>query len=196
VEENMQKNVPIVRKFLMSSLGLVAALLFFSGTSFAVQAVISDDTYTVAGQSTKNFGTKKVIIVEAGKIGYVKFNLSTLPAGLTGADIEKATLTLFVAKVKTAGSMDIYQINPAAVPWTEKDLTSGSAPGSAPLDGLITTVFLDSSQGNTFVSADVTGTVKAWMDGAQNNGFALAPPSSISAQFVSKEGFDRSHQAT
>jgi hypothetical protein len=49
----MQQNVPIVRKFLMSSLVLVAALLFLSSASFDVQAVISDDIYSVAGQSTK-----------------------------------------------------------------------------------------------------------------------------------------------
>ena len=72
---------------------VVIALLVFSflwpGVSFAVQAILTDDTYTDTGSSTSNFGTNAVVKVKASTLkstntqtGFIKFDLSTLPAGL------------------------------------------------------------------------------------------------------------------
>jgi len=58
----------------------------------------SQDTFYVPGNGT-NYGTATTITVgSSGSLGLVQFDLSTL--GLTAAQVQKATLTLFLDHVK------------------------------------------------------------------------------------------------
>ena len=48
--------------------------------------------------------------------GYARSDLTTSPSGITGADIKKATLCLFVNDVNSAGNIDIHRVTAA---WDE-----------------------------------------------------------------------------
>ena len=56
---------------------------------------------------------------------YIQFNLSSIPAGYTGADITKATLKLYVNAVTTAGSFNVDYVNGT---WSENTITANLAP--------------------------------------------------------------------
>ena len=68
----------------------------------------SQDAYYVLGNAT-NFGSATSITVgSSGSVGLVQFDLSQLPAGVTAAQVAKATLTLFVNHIGVPGSVDLY----------------------------------------------------------------------------------------
>src|SRR2546425_7404240 len=95
---------------LLTALLMAAAPLLRPGLSFAgVGARLSDDAYISSDNSAANFGTKPgLVIQDPTSISFIKFDLlSTLPSGLTGADVKKATLKVFVNQVSTAGSFQV-----------------------------------------------------------------------------------------
>src|SRR6266849_9812800 len=73
-----------------------AFLLLRPPTASAVPAKLTDDAYTQTGSATNN-GTSGVLRVagSASQKSFIKLDLSTLPAGTTGAGVSKATLALF-----------------------------------------------------------------------------------------------------
>jgi len=60
-----------------------------------------------------------------GNQALIQFNASALPAGTTSAGIAKATLRLWVNKVNTPGSIDVFATQSA---WSESTATFNSAP--------------------------------------------------------------------
>src|ERR1051325_8456848 len=95
-----------------------AALLLMRSTAFAVPGKLTDDSYTQASSST-NFGLIGVLHVQAPPASatteksFIQFDLddmtSALPA-VSGSDVEKASLTVFVNGVGAAGSFDVYAV--------------------------------------------------------------------------------------
>ena len=136
----------------MTSLVVMVSLLFFAGLSFAASAALTDDTYADSTKPSKNFWNKQIIVNNSkGQTGYVRFDLGSLPAGATGADVEKATLTFFVSKVTNAGSLDIRRINaPSTVQWEEGSLTYENSASTAPIGNIIATVNVE-----TWMEADI-----------------------------------------
>ncbi len=90
----------------------VAVLLLNSGVSFAAGALLTDDTYTDAHHAAAQFAVKPHMKVNdsAEQTGYLKFDLSTLPPGVTGDDVEKATLILYVSDIKNEGVFEVRRI--------------------------------------------------------------------------------------
>ena len=87
----------------------------------------SQDTFYVPGNGT-NYGTATTITVgSSGSLGLVQFDLSTL--GLTAAQVQKATLTLFLDHVNVGGAVNINQANGA---WSELTVTGLSGRVRAP----------------------------------------------------------------
>ncbi|MGZ3512940.1 MAG: DNRLRE domain-containing protein, partial [Thermodesulfobacteriota bacterium] len=70
--------------------------------SLAVEAILADDAYTYSGSKTTRYGAQAILSVRGAaggttlKKSFLKFDFSTLPAGTTGADVQKATLKLYV----------------------------------------------------------------------------------------------------
>jgi len=121
--------------------------------------------------------------------GLVQFSLSTLPAGTTPAQVSNATLQLFVSRIGTPGSVDIYAAN---APWTEATITGTGFPGP----GTLVASAIPVSIANSYIVLDVTTQVKAWLNGATNNGFLIvADPSSSLVYFDTKESQTTSHPA-
>ena len=170
---------------------LIFGLMLCPSSSSAQQARLTDDGKVSSAQPTINFGSNPNLGVLAGtERTFVKFDLSTLPAGTTGNNVAKATLRVWVNTVTTPGSMNVVRVTSA---WSEGTITDATAPslGSNEATGVPVT------QAASFVIVDVTALVKDWLNGVlPNNGIALvanAPGTSV--RFDSKENTATSHEA-
>ena len=161
---------------------LIAGLC--SVPSFAQITPLTDDAYVVTA-SNSNYGAAQFIQVDSTHRGLVKFDLTTLPAGTTASQVSVATLRLFVSRISSGGTFDLYAANGS---WTESTVTSSNAPATS------TTVAsgVPVSAANAYIVIDVTSQVQAWINGATNDGFILNAPASAWF-FDSKENFQTSH---
>src|SRR5580700_475176 len=110
----------------------ITALALAPFAGFAQTLAPSQDAYYVPGNGS-NFGTATTVTVgSSGSIGLVQFDLTQLPGGLTAAQIQKATLTLFLDHVSFGGSINIDTVS-ASTPWGELTVTgnTGISPGVA-----------------------------------------------------------------
>jgi hypothetical protein len=85
-------------KSLKLKLRLTTIILVLLACSAAFgQIVPSQDSYTSTSTPTKNFGAATTARCrEFGRPPIIQFNLSSIPAGYTSADITQATLKLYV----------------------------------------------------------------------------------------------------
>jgi hypothetical protein len=156
---------------------------------FGQTYVPSQDSYVVPGNAT-NFGTATSITVgSSGSQGLVQFDLSQLPAGLTSAQVQKATLTLFVNHVGVSGTVNIYIANGA---WTE----TGVNGNNSPVPGATVASSVSISSADEFISVDATAAVQGWVTTpTSNSGFIIVANGGTSVQFDSKESTNTSHEA-
>jgi hypothetical protein len=99
----------------MRFVSLLSLLLLACAAAFG-QLTPSGDSYTNAADPTTNYGAKTLLDVESSQTTYIQFNLSSIPAGYTSADITQATLKLYVNTVTAAGSFNVDYVNGT---WTE-----------------------------------------------------------------------------
>src|SRR5580704_4902907 len=120
---------------ILRSLGLSAALIgALASSAFAQTLNVTDDTYTDDQLPLTPLGANPAIQVgNAGghnQAGFVRFDLSPLPAGAT---VTQAFLRVFVQQVVSisgpAGTINIFEVNGA---WTEGTLTANNAPPMFP----------------------------------------------------------------
>ena len=103
-------------KFALSSLVLFA----LTHTAFA-QSALTDDADISLSSGNTNHGANSNLNVSATENVYLKFKLAaTLPPGTSGSKIGRATLKLYVAKVNTAGKLDVYAVSGT---WDESSIT-------------------------------------------------------------------------
>src|SRR5580704_2884467 len=113
---------------------------FWSGQSDATEAILTDDATVAVARPARS---SRMSIRALGVVGprnsrseqdtYLKFDLSSLPAGTTGTNIAKATLVLYAIAVRTTGTFDVVAVDGA---WTENAVTSATVP---PVSGAIAT---------------------------------------------------------
>jgi hypothetical protein len=176
-------------RFSKIAVGLMFVVAALSAVAGA-QAVVTDDANTSSLFPTTNFGSSIALIVGCGSNTYIKFNLAGLGSGVTGSNVSKATLILYVDAVLSSGTLDVYQVNGS---WSEGKITYNSAPA---LGMQLFSAVSVSSPG--YLSLDLTSTVQSWLNGTlANNGIALVPSSGskISVSFDSKENIFTSHTA-
>ena len=106
------KPFPLTRLFAV----VVAALSLSAVTARAAQVTLTGDASVSTARPTTNFGLLSNLYVGNGNTAFLQFDLSQLPAGITSTQVSKATLTLFVNRVNTAGTVNVSQVNSA---WTE-----------------------------------------------------------------------------
>jgi hypothetical protein len=161
----------------------------------AVLARLSDDTHTSASARTVNFGSAPAILVQgpgpAAAHAYLRFDLTTLPAGTRGPDVARAVLRLWVAKVTRGGMFDVHSVRGG---WSEEALTAANAPGRG-RDELIG-IPVSPRDRNGFVVVDLTELVQEWLDRTlENNGLVLVPNAAgVGVEFDSKENATTSHE--
>jgi Collagen triple helix repeat (20 copies) len=161
----------------------------------AVLARLTDDAHTSASAPTMNFGTASTLLVQgptpAIARAYLRFDLTTLPAGTRGADVARAVLRLWVARVTRGGMFDVYSVRGG---WSEEALTAANAPGQG-RDQLIG-IPVTARDRNRFVVVDLTELVQEWLDRTlENNGLLLVPNAAgVTVEFDSKENASTSHE--
>src|SRR5215475_10682072 len=138
-----------------------------AAAAWAGQATITDDTYTSQSKPGTPQGSLPQLLVDSADNTYLKFDLSTLPAGTPASQVARATLLLWVNRVTTPGMLDVAAVTGT---WDENSLTFGSSPANgAPLAQPVPV-----SAANQFVRVDVTSFVQAWLNGAPNYGIRLS----------------------
>ena len=177
---------------LVVRIGISIALCVFMLPSIALAQSVppSADTFSNSAAPNANYGSQPAVVVQHGANSYLKFNLTSMPSGVT---VKKATLRLFVDAVAAAGKFDLYQVNSS---WNENTLTYNNAP---PLGASVTggnPLSISASSLNQFVLVDITSLVQNWASGnVANNGLALALTTTGGAfSFDSKESTYTSHQ--
>src|SRR5580700_3664689 len=170
----------------------IAALALAPIAGFAQTLAPSQDVYYVPGNGS-NFGTATTITVgSTASVGLVQFDLTQLPAGLTAAQIQKATLTLFLDHVNSGGSINIDTVS-ASTPWSELTVTGNSGISQ----GVAINTSVMTNTADTFIALDATSAVQGWITTpSSNNGFMIQANALTSVQFDSKENTTTSHPAT
>ena len=173
--------------------GAVCAL--WSVSAYA-QTVVSADTYVQSGTAAgTNFGALANVLVGPGGAaatqnkGLIQFNLSAL-SSLTGSDVQKAVVWVYVNRVTTSGQIDVYDVTSS---WAENAVTWNVMPTSGALLGNMVV-----NSGNQWVGLDITTEVQTWLSTpASNNGIMLVANSSpnTAVSLDSKESTTTSHPA-
>jgi len=171
-------------------LSAVLVFTFVLGVDLAyAQITPSADAYTNTVDPTTNYGAKILLDVDAAtQTTYIQFNLGSIPATYTSADITKATLKLYVNTVSTAGSFNVDYVNGT---WAESTITSSLAPALGTT--IAASVPITTADKNQFILIDVTAAVQAWLSGTSNDGIALVANGTFNATFDSKESTSTSH---
>ena len=152
---------------------------------------LTQDAYVVPFSGT-NFGTATTINAGGvtGAQSLVQFDLTALPAGTTGVNIAKATLTLFVNKVAAGGTVNVSETNGL---WSEGTVNGG--PGT-PVPGLAVASGVVVVTPSSYIYVDATQAVQDWLNGVSiNNGFIITPSGGVNVAFDSKESATTSHPA-
>lgn len=172
-------------------LATICGLASIAGAASAQTVPLTQDAYVVP-QSPTNFGSATTINVGGSNDAeaLVQFDLTALGNGLSGANVSRATLTLFASKVGSAGSVNISVANGT---WSEAMVSGTSAP---PVPGAAVQSGVPIAGGNAYIYVDATAAVETWLNGAANNGFIITPVNGVNVAFDSKESTTTSHPAT
>jgi hypothetical protein len=164
-----------------SALLLVAVGICLPTTSWAVQATLTRDSYTsTLAPNSINGWDASLHVVGSTEKAYIAFDLGPLPAGVAATDVAKATLTVWANKVATPGSVDVIRVTSA---WIEATLVPSNAPTLGSVEAT-----MQVKTANSYVTADVTALVQAWIGGSlANNGMALVAQATASVFLDSKE---------
>ncbi len=167
-----------------------ACFAFVATVASAQSAPPVADTYSFNAEPAQNFGAQPILVVQPGANSYIRFNLSSVPAGVT---VNKATLRLYLDAITGNGSFEVYQLGNS---WGESTLSYSNAPsmGASATGGH--PIALTTSADNQFVLIDITSLVQGWIEGSiANNGLALSTSSGDAGfSFDSKESVYTSHQ--
>src|SRR5213594_892571 len=100
---------------LLTALLMMAGPLLRPGLSLAGAGThLSDDAYIASDSPASNYGAAPSLVLQGPtSISFLKFDLSSLPAGITGADVQKATLKVFVDSVTSGGSVEVRRVTGA-----------------------------------------------------------------------------------
>jgi hypothetical protein len=184
LEERIVRNYSLI-------FSLLCGLTMLPAAALAQTVPLTQDTYFVP-LNHANYGISPTLQVGGldGADTLVQFDLTALPTGITGSNIAKATLTLFVNRVDLAGMVDI---SVADGPWFELTVNGRNTP---PVAGAAVSEVPVSAAGD-YITVDATQAVQGWVNGTFNNdGFIITPAGSVKVEFDSKENRGTSHPAT
>lgn len=164
---------------------LAALLLLAPSAAQAAGVKLTNDSYTSASRANTNFGAANTINVSSNETGFLRFDLADLPAGVLSAEVEKATLKLYLSAVSAAGSFQICQVTSA---WTESTITQNTIPSiNCALPSA--SGALPTTEKQDYVTIDITDIVKYWLDNPSLNfGVVIQQTAGASFQLSSKEG--------
>ncbi len=176
--------MPWIRNHKLASLVLALGCATPAG---AQQMTLLDDTYINSDSAALTFGALPLLNVDAKSSALIRFDLSTLPAGLSPSLVDRATLRVFANRVARPGTL---QVQPVTGLWTEETVSFLSRPVAGPVSGAASV-----ASGNSFVTIDVTAIVRQWLAGTPNDGLLLGSDPNTGGIFVldSKENTATGH---
>src|SRR5688572_21757106 len=178
------------RKSLVFLAGLFVALFANAQVSFAqVTLPVAEDAYVDYQSSNTNFGADPILRLRyltgptRYDLVYLKFDLSSLPPGTAAADIESASLKLYVNGATSGPGTSSYTYLTCSN-WSEATITYNNRPG---LCGSTISPPNTTFVAGQYASVDITQFVKTWAAGGGNFGLALYAGSPSDIIFASKE---------
>ena len=92
---------------------IAVTLLLLPGRAAAQSATVTDDATIQLSSPTTNNGSSSNLGVQGPNLqeSYIRFDLSVLPSGLQAANINKATLRLFLSNVSADGTLALGFVN-------------------------------------------------------------------------------------
>lgn len=160
--------------------------LFCCAALTAQTVVPSDDAHVNSALPAVNFGNSPFLEVGGTSRAFVRFDLSSLPAGTGTAVGSRVNLVLWVNRVGAAGSILVSEANAA---WSESAINSNAQPSAGVSVGSIS-----ASAGNQFVYLDVTSSFQRWIaTPSSNQGFILSGAGATDVFLDSKESVTTSH---
>jgi hypothetical protein len=106
------------------------------------------------------------------QVAYIQFALTVFPANLTPAQIQKATMVLWVENGGNPGTVSVCQVSSA---WFADTITGVNAPSCTNTTKYSFSVSAAQLQHGSFVEVDITPMVQSWFNGIPNYGILLAP---------------------
>src|SRR5438270_243616 len=169
-------------------LGMGLAAVSAAGLpAFAVEATLVADAHVNSARPAVNSGAISNLNVGGGYTALLQFDLSTLPAGTTAAQVSRATLRLYCNRADTSGLVSVQPVNGG---WGEYSVTFATLPALGSAAQVVSV-----SQAGAYVAVDVTALVQGWITApATNNGVALTAGTAV-VQFDSKENDLTGHSA-
>jgi hypothetical protein len=168
-------------------LAVSLAAIFSCSAANATEVALTGDAHVNLLRSTTNFGTLANLYVGNGSTSLLQFDLSTLPSGLTAGQVSRATLTVFVNRVNTGGTVSLSPVTSA---WSEAAVTYATIPSF----GASINNFTATTAGQ-YVTLDVTSLVQSWVTApATNLGIALGS-TAANVLLDSKENDETGHAA-
>ena len=104
---------------------MALAGLFLGVEARGQQATLVGDAHVSSTQPTVNYGSLSNLNVGGGYTGLVQFDLGTLPAGTTPAQITRATLRVYCNRADVPGAVAAQMVGGA---WTEMGVTYATLP--------------------------------------------------------------------
>ncbi len=143
--------------------GFIAATVFTLLACAPLAALALDatnvaDGTTSSGAPTLPGGTSGSLKIANTKRSFVQFQLDALPAGALAANVQKATLRLFVSKVSRPGALKITALGDGVTALDETLLADSTLPA---VGADLGTVDISDASLQQFVSVDVTSYVKS-----------------------------------
>jgi hypothetical protein len=157
--------------------------------AYAQQAILTGDTQINSAAPAAGYGSTTTVNVSPTNSGLLLFDLSTLPAGTTAAQVLQARLILFPDLVTTGGTVGIYKVTSA---WSEGATTYANKPTIAASADVTASVGV----AGTFHSVSILDLVQSWVTTpSTNHGVELKANGSANITFDSKENTATSHPA-
>ena len=163
------------------------AMALATCAAYATDATMAGDAHVNSAHPTTNYGRLSNLYVGNGGTALIQFNLTSLPAGTTAAQIGKATVKLYVNRINTSG---LVSVQPVTSSWSESSVTYATIPT---LGSAIAAFTPNAAQ--QFVVIDITSLMQSWVTTPSSNyGIALTSTAG-NIVFDSKENDETSHVA-
>lgn len=153
------------------------ALLLATANLLAVEIPVFEDTNTNQYLHPAPRTHEPMLNIGQTQRAFLKFDLSSLPAGTTGADVVSAKLRVFVRNETGAGTISVSQVTSD---WSEDTLVRANEPTLGPVQDN----FLANSKLKLhFITIDLTALAQSWVDAPETN-FGVAMSASNSPGFL------------
>ncbi len=169
------------------TLAIATLLLSACGVARATEATLVGDTFVSTAYANSNFGSLSNLYVSSSNTALLQFDLTSLPAGTTASQIGSATLTIYVNRVNTPGTITLQPITSA---WAESSVTDATVPT---LGAAVGTVNVTS--GYEFYTIDVTSQVVSSVTASYNSLDVALSAAAASVVLDSKENDATGHPA-